>query len=174
MPIVRKLIFQKSAKNTRIEVNFFTGHPVCSVKSSIVKHSSSKITNTYFFSIMNQARIIIFFAHQARIKQDNSFLAKTQSRPRWEFRHQKAWDQEFQASLALLCYAQPNRIPFHISYLKSFFFFSIILLFTNWNKSTRKLIPRLQTMIPSFFLFKSCIFFSFVSMHYLILFIYFL
>ena len=28
MPIVRKLMYQKTAKNTRKEVNFFAGHPV--------------------------------------------------------------------------------------------------------------------------------------------------
>jgi hypothetical protein len=28
MPIGKKFIYQKPAKNTRKEVNFFTGHPV--------------------------------------------------------------------------------------------------------------------------------------------------
>ena len=34
MPIGKKFIYQKPAKNSRKEVNFFTGHPVFGVSSA--------------------------------------------------------------------------------------------------------------------------------------------
>ena len=70
---------------------------------NIFKQESSKITKTYFFPSKNQARLSISFFIPSKNQARQQLLMKAQSRSGREFWHQKARDQEFQASLALLC-----------------------------------------------------------------------
>jgi hypothetical protein len=67
------------------------------------KQESSEIANTFFLPIKNQARCSMFFFIPSKNQERQKMLEKAQSKSRQEFCHQKARDQEFQASLALLC-----------------------------------------------------------------------
>ena len=71
---------------------------------NIFKQESSKIDNTYFFPSKNQARLSTFFFIPSKNQARQQLQEKAQSRSRQEFWQQKARDQEFQASLALLCF----------------------------------------------------------------------
>ena len=69
---------------------------------NIFKQESSEIANTYFLPSKNQARFSNFFFIPSKNQARQQLLQKAPSRSRQEFWLQKAWDQEFQASLALL------------------------------------------------------------------------